>query len=260
MKTAIVGYGFVGKAVKRLFPEAVVYDPYQPEFSGTKDKVGECSAVFICVPTPMSEDGSCDTSAVEESVAWLNAPLIIIRSTIPPGTTDRLQSGYKGEIVFQPEYVGETVAHPLLDERQTPFIVLGGRPAGIRAAIRLYQDVYNASVRIHSMRAVEAEVVKYMENCSIGATVTLCNEFYNLCRAFGADYNVVREGYLADPRMSRYFTFVYPEKRGFEGKCLPKDLNAIVKAGEKAGYLPEFIRDILKNNQRIRKNDARGDR
>lgn len=256
MKTAIIGYGFVGRAMKRLFPEAVVYDSYQREFAVNKEEVNRCDTAFLCVPTPMSADGSCDTSAVEESVAWLNVPLLIIRSTIPPGTTDRLQSGYKGEIVFQPEYVGETVAHPLLDERQTPFMVLGGRQAGIRAAIRIYQGVYNASVRIHTMRAVEAEVVKYMENCSIGATVTLCNEFYNICLAFGADYNVVREGYLADPRMSRYFTFVYPEKRGFEGKCLPKDLNAIVKAGEKAGYLPEFIRDILKNNDRIRRQDG----
>lgn len=257
MKTAIIGYGFVGKAMKRLFPEAVVYDPYQPELVGAKENINKCEAAFACAPTPMSVDGSCDTSAVEENIAWLNVPLVIIRSTIPPGTTDRLQSGYKGEIVFQPEYIGETVAHPLLDERQIPFMVLGGRAAGVQAAIRVYQEVYNASVRIYSMRAVEAEVVKYMENCSIGATVTLCNEFYNICLAFGADYNVVREGYLADPRMSRYFTFVYPEKRGFEGKCLPKDINAIVKTAEKAGYLPEFIPDILKNNDRIRRQNEK---
>jgi len=251
MKIAIVGYGFVGKAMKRMFPEAVVYDPFVTELKTTKDEVNDCDMAFVCVPTNMRTDGSCDTSIVEGTFKWLKTPLAIIRSTIVPGTTDKIQKKFKGEIVFQPEYIGETTAHPLLNESQTPFMVLGGREKGRLLAIEVYKTVYNASVRIQQMKAIEAEVVKYMENTSIGTMVTFANEFYNICQAFKADYNSVREGYLADPRMSRFFTFVYPEKRGFEGKCLPKDINAIAKASEKAGYRPEFIFDLLKNNQRI---------
>ncbi len=252
MKIAIVGYGFVGKAMQRMFPEALVYDPFVKELKTTKQQVNASDVAFVCVPTNMAKDGSCDTSIIEETFSWLKTPLSIIRSTVVPGTTDKLQKKYKGEIVFQPEYIGETTAHPLLNESQTPFMVLGGSAKGRLMAIEVYKTVYNASVKIHQMKAIEAEVVKYMENTSIGTTVTLMNEFYNICQAFGASYDAVREGYLADPRMSRYFTFVYPDKRGFEGKCLPKDLNAIVKASEKAGYYPQFIADMLKNNDRIK--------
>lgn len=256
MKIGIVGYGFVGKAMKRMFPEAIVYDPFVAELQTTKQQVNACDVAFVCVPTNMLPDGSCDTSIVEETVSWLKTPLVVIRSTIVPGTTDKMQKKYKGEIVFQPEYIGETTAHPLLNESHTPFMVLGGREKGRAMAIEVYKTVYNASVKIQQMKAIEAEVVKYMENSSIGTTVAFANEFYNICQAFGADYNTVREGYLADPRMSRFFTFVYPEKRGFEGKCLPKDINAIVKASEKAGYRPELLIDLLKNNDRIRRPSA----
>ena len=252
MKIGIVGYGFVGKAMKRMFPEALVYDPFVVELKTTKQQINACDAAFVCVPTNMLADGSCDTSIVAETISWLKTPLAVLRSTVAPGTTDKLQKKFKGELVFQPEYIGETVAHPLLNESQTPFVVLGGRSKGLSAAIEIYKTAYNASVKIYQMKPLEAEIVKYMENTSIGATVTLCNEFYNVCQAFGADYNTVREGYLADPRMSRYFTFVYPDKRGFEGKCLPKDINAIAHASRKAGYKAEFIEEILKTNDRIR--------
>ena len=118
----------------------------------------------------------------------------------------------------------------------------------------VYQKIYNASVKTLCVSALEAELIKYMENTAIGTMVTLVNEFYNICQAFGVPYDMVREGFLLDPRMSRYFTFVFPDKRGFEGKCLPKDINAIAKASAEVGYKAEFVEAILKNNDRIRKH------
>jgi UDPglucose 6-dehydrogenase len=257
MKIAIVGYGFVGKFMKQLFPEAIIYDPNQPEISGTKEEINKADVAFIGVPTCMLPDGSCDTSIVESSVEWLNTPLIVIRSTIAPGTTDRLSKKYPGKhIVFQPEYIGETPNHPVktgaLSEKT--FMIFGGSQQDCGKAIEVYQQIYNASVRTLCVSALEAEIIKYMENTAIASMVTLANEFYNICKTFGVSYNMVREGFLLDPRMSRYFTFVFPENRGFGGKCLPKDLNAIAKASEEAGYVPEFIKDILKNNDRIKGN------
>ncbi|MCX6797486.1 MAG: hypothetical protein NTX98_03370, partial [Candidatus Doudnabacteria bacterium] len=195
-------------------------------------------------------------SAVEQTLEWLNTQLVIIRSTIKPGTTDRLQELYpEKHIVFQPEYAGETIAHPMLDESSATFLIFGGVQKDCSKAVEVYQTVYNSSVKILFLKPIEAEIVKYMENTAIAGMVTLVNEYYNICQVFGADYNMVREAFLADPRMSRYFTFVYPNKRGFEGRCLLKDLNAAVKFFEEAGYKPEFIRDIIKNNDRIRKNE-----
>lgn len=253
MTVAIIGYGFVGKAIHQLFPDSKIYDPKFKELSLSQAEINKCEAAFICVPTNSLPDGACDTSIVEEAVAWLKTPLIIIRSTVKPGTTDKLRAQYPDKhIVFQPEYIGETAAHPLKDESSQIFLVFGGAPADCDRAVRLYQTVYNSSVKIMFLRAVEAEIVKYMANTAVANMVTLVNEFYNICRAWGADWHMVREAFLLDPRMSRYFTFVYPARRGFDGKCLPKDLAAIVVAASERGYSPEFIKAILKNNERIK--------
>ena len=253
IKIAIIGYGIVGKEVGRLFKGALIYDPAFAEVSAPKKNINQADAAFVCVPTPMAADGSCDTSIVEEVISWLETPLIIIRSTISPGTTDRLKKQYpKKRIVFMPEYIGETAAHPLADESARTFLIFGGDKEDCARAVEVFQKVYNASVKILCVSAAEAEIIKYMENAAIANMVTLANEFYNICKAFNVPYNMVREGFLMDPRMSRYFTFVYPKARGFGGKCLPKDLSALVKAAGQAGYSPEFIKAILANNDRIK--------
>lgn len=253
-KVAIIGYGFVGKAMVKAFPDALVYDPFIAG-SNSKEEINKCDVAFVCVPTQMLPNGECDTSIVEETVKWLETPLIIIRSTVKPTTTQRLILKYDKKIVFQPEYVGETIAHPLLSESNRDFLIFGGEIEDCQKAVEVYQEIYNANVRILFLTTVEAEIVKYMENTAIGSMVILCNEFYNICQAFGADYNMVREGFLLDPRMSRYFTFVYPNARGFGGKCLPKDLNAIAAAAGQAGYNPKFIGAILENNDRFTKEN-----
>ena len=212
LKIALVGYGFVGKFLKQLFPDAIIYDPGQPEVSVSKEEINKADVAFIGVPTNMLPDGSCDTSIVESSVDWLKTPLIIIRSTIRPGTTDRLSKKYPDKhVIFQPEYIGETPNHPMKTGAfsEKTFLIFGGRGEDCRKAVEVYQKVYNASVRILFVSALEAELIKYMENTAIGTMVTLVNEFYNICKAFGVPYDMVREGFLLDPRMSRYFTFVF---------------------------------------------------
>ena len=186
-------------------------------------------------------------------MSWLNTKLIIIRSTVRPGTTERLQKQYPNKkIVFQPEYVGESVSHPYADESKISFIIFGGAKEDCSKALEVYQSVYNSTIKVSFLTPTEAELAKYMTSSAIGSMVTLSNEFYNVCKTFGADYNVVREAFLMDPRMSRYFTFVYPDDRGFGGKCIPKDMNAINKAAKDAGYNSEFLNDVLKNNDRFR--------
>lgn len=250
---AIIGYGFVGKAMKRFFTEALVYDPFIKDIQATKEQVNKCDVSLVCVPTNMLPDGSCDTSIVEETLKWLKTPLVIIRSTVAPGTTAKLQKKYpKLKIVFQPEYIGETAGHPFKDEHNAPFAVFGGTTKACEAAVRLYQTKHAPTIRYFTMTSTEAEIAKYFANTAVGVKVTLCNEFYDICRAFGASYTVVREAFIADPRVGAHGTFVYPDDRGYGGKCLPKDLNAIVHASRKAGYNPEFVADVIKSNNRIR--------
>jgi UDPglucose 6-dehydrogenase len=248
-KVGVVGGGVVGNAMRELCgPETVVYDPYVPEFADNKDAINKCDVTFVCVPTPMDDDRSCNTGIVEEAVAWIEAPLIIIRSTVAPGTTDRLCQKYNKHVVFQPEYLGETTAHVFGSMAEREFAVLGGTPEDTAAAAEFYQHYYNSIVRFYFCDAITAEVCKYMENAFYAVKVTFVNEFFDIAKAHGVDFNRLREVWLADTRISRDHTFVYPDNRGFSGKCLPKDCNAIVKSCEERGYDPKFMKACLARN------------
>jgi UDPglucose 6-dehydrogenase len=245
-KIAIIGMGVVGNAHKKVFPDAVCYDKFKK--IGNKKEVNICDAACVCVWTPMAKNGHCNWAAVKEVVEWVECPLIIIRSTVPPGTTDFLKSAFKKRIVFQPEYVGESPNHPFADIKNQPFMLLGGDPQDINEAVKIWQTVINATVRIYQADARTVELAKLMENAFIGTKVTFCQEMYNIAKKLGVDYNVLRELWLADPRVLPWYTFVYENKRGCGGKCLPKDISSLAYEGKS-----EFFRFILKYNDKIRK-------
>lgn len=259
---AIIGYGFVGKAMHQLFPDALIYNGEKRHIVikiGKRKKIvsyqdiNQADVAFVCVPTPSKPDGHCDTSVVEEVVSHLTTPLIIIRSTIQPGTTEYLTKKYHKHIVFCPEYVGETVDHPLVNERSRTFLILGGDRTDTAKAIEVFQLVYNASIKIRQVTALEAEMIKYLENRHIAFTVAECNEAYDLCKTIGVDYNTIREAvYQDDPRMSPYWTFVYPNNRGFETKCIPKDIEAIAAFARDKKTPLEITEKILQVNKKWR--------
>jgi len=220
--------------------------------------------VFVCVPTPVTGDGHCDTRIVEQVVAWIDpdqrgndgdGAIIVLRSTVAPGTTDRLARKHHKRIVFQPEYIGETVAHPLLDHQMQGFAILGGDIEDTSPVADLYKRIFHSEIRFHFPTALTAEVTKYMENSFYAMKVAFCNEFFNIATAFGVDYNELRETWLADPRISRDHTFVYPNDRGFGGKCLPKDVSAIIRASQDQGYDPLILRIIMGVNEYQRRDD-----
>lgn len=246
MTVAVIGAnGWVGKAMVSVFNEAVAHDVTSS--SANRTNVNFCDVAFICVPTPNLPDGSLDDSIVEEIVQWCECPLIVIRSTVQPGTTDRLALKYHKNIVMQPEYLGETVAHPLLDEGARPFLVIGGLPSDRRKLIELYQGVYNANINIRQVTALEAEVIKLSENRAIAFKVAQCQELYDACEASGVDYYVVRQAvYGDDPRFNLWFSFVFPDSRGFHSsKCLRKDVPAWCAWAESLGYDPKVTQAIV---------------
>lgn len=243
----IIGHGWVGKSVERLFPDAYVYKPRL----GKRRRANEGDIAFICVPTPPLPDGTLDTSIVEECVSWCECPLIVIRSTVNPGTCDYLSKKYKKRIVMQPEYLGETAQHPLFDEKKIPFIIMGGKLQDKRVLINLYSHVYNANIKIRQVTTYEAEVIKLSENRAIAFKVAQCQELYDVCEKAGLDYYTIRDAvYGDDPRFTLWWTFVYPEKRGFNSKCIPKDVYAWCAWAESLGIKPEVTQSILKANQK----------
>ena len=246
MRVAIIGKGWVGKAMKDLFPDAYVYS----RSVGTKEEVNKCNIAFICVPTPVINEGKLDTSIVEEAISWLEVETIVIRSTVNPGDCDRWAYKYKKQIVMQPEYLGETPEHPLLDTVKTPFLVIGGYKDDRRKLIDLYATVYNANVNIRQVSNYEAEVIKISENRAIAFKVAQCQELYDVCEKIGLDYYTIRDAvYGDDPRFNLWWTLIYPEKRGFNSKCIPKDIYAWCAWAESLGYEPKITRAILNKNK-----------
>ena len=254
MKIGIVGYGHVGEAMHELFKDAIIYDKFKN--FGTREEINGCDTVFVCVPTPQAKDGLCDTSIVEEVLEWVDVPLIILRSTVYVGFTDKMMQKYKKEIVFQPEYYGETVAHPFADLNDRSWLSFGGTTKGINLAIRTYQTVVNSNVKIYQADAKSVEFAKYMENAFLAAKVIFCNEMYDIACALGADYNLAREVWIADPRIGSSHTFVYQDNRGYGGSCLPKDISAIVSQAKEFHVDTTLLNGVIAKNAKYKKNNS----
>lgn len=251
-KVAIIGYGWVGKAMYQLFPDAEVYSrtPKEGVVYAGKVEVNNCDIAFICVPTPNIGEGKLDTSIIEEIVSWITCSLLVIRSTVNPGTTDYLSGKYKKRIVMQPEYLGETPNHPMSDQKGRQFLVIGGKSDDRRQLIDLYGTVYNANVTIRQVTATEAEVIKLSENRAIVYKVSQCQELYDVCEKASVDYYTIRDAvYGDDPRFNLWWTLVHPDKRGANSKCIPKDVYAWCAWAESLGYEPKITRAILEKNK-----------
>jgi UDPglucose 6-dehydrogenase len=243
MRVKIYGYGWVGKAMHTLFPDAVIHDPEQGHIAREKADVA-----FVCVPTPL-DGGNLNTSIVRQVVEDAQEDLIIIRSTVMPGTCDKLEALGKN-VVFQPEFLGETPNHPLLNEKNTPFMVLGGKPENRRKAIDLYTKAYNANITIRQLTNYEAEIAKLTENRAIGFKVMQLHELYLVCEKAKVDYYTIRDTvYGDDPRFNLWFSFIYPGNLGFNSsKCLVKDIPGWVAWAESIGFDPEITKMLVRKS------------
>lgn len=250
MHIGIVGLGHVGTAMKEIFPSAAVFD--EPKKIGSKEEINSCEVTFVCVPTPMKEDGSCDTGAVDYTLSWIKSSVIVLRSTVPVGYTAAKAEETGLKIVFQPEYYGETTAHPFANLSDRLWITLGGDSESAETVLRAYRTVYNSEIYVNIVDSTTAELAKYMENAYLATKVTFCNEFYDIARSFGVDYNKLRETWLMDPRIGRSHTFVYPENRGYGGSCLPKDIAAIIHSAEKMSADCTLLKAVTEKNGRLR--------
>ena len=205
----------------------------------------------------MGDDGACDTSIVEEILNSTDHEYYLIKSTIPPGTTEKLIEKTGKKIVFSPEYIGEgkyttrwwdNHPHPE-DMKLHSFQIFGGERESTKEWINIFGKVLGPSCIYAQTDSRTAEFVKYMENCWGGMKVTWANEMYEMCRVLGIDYNETRELWALDGRTEKMHTMIWPDKRGFGGKCFPKDINAMVRFSEKYGYSPKLIKQVLKSNE-----------
>ena len=272
-KVGIVGFGYVGEAMNRFFAkhyDVSVWDPAYShplkivktsrtenvKFHMTKESINDCDVAIVAVPTSPREDGSCDVSLVEEAIGWLNVGLIIVKSTVEPGTIDRLKKETGKNIVFSPEYCGESsywtpyAFHT--DVKETPFFIFGGDPKDTSACIDLYTPIVGPTKVYRQTTAIAAEIAKYIENTFYATKILFCYEIKQICDQLGTDYNEARELWLLDPRLNSMHTSVFKENDfPFSGKCFPKDLSALIVTAEKSGYDPKFLKEVKSSNARI---------
>lgn len=260
-KIAVIGYGYVGKAVANYFRDhfdVLIYDTNPDQISNTQEDCNKCDLAVICVPTPEAPDYSVDLSYVESSVSWLETPLILLKSTVPPGTVDSLVEKFNKKVCFSPEFIGEgkyvvqwwkdkNYPHPT-DMKYHDFHIVGGRKEDARAILEFFKTVSGPECKYQVTDAKTAELVKYAENTWGATKVTFCNEMALIANSIGVDWDEVRELWLLDGRVERMHTAVFKDKRGFSGKCFPKDLAGIIKQAEKSGFNPKFLKSVWNRN------------
>ena len=258
MRVAIIGNGHVGQAMARFFGlryKVLIHDPAKGQYL-MRQQIQDCNLAVICVPTPSLPNGRCDTRIVESSISGCDAPLILVKSTIPPGTTSRLKRETGKRLVFSPEYIGESTyytapeyPHPT-DVEKHRFFIFGGDPADTSACIDIFAPIVGPHPFFYQVDETTAEVIKYWENAWGAMKVSFCNEMAQVCEKFGVDYWKAREGWALDSRVEKMHSAVFKDEPGFSGKCLPKDLRAFYMAAKDAGFDSLILSSILEANQR----------
>lgn len=235
----IIGGGFVGKATsgfKSSKTSVSIFD-LQAELCVPKgvtiEDMYKCDVVFVAVPTPMSSDGSCHTNIVKKVVHDLKSHQvkhIIIRSTVPVGTSEELG------VHFMPEFLTEK-------HWKTDFFECGRWVIGVdddeniqfknimtNIIHRCVEEGLLKSKNISFCSTKEAELIKYFRNCFLATKIGFCNEIYSLCRQLGLNYEHVRENACEDYRIGHSHSHVpgHDDKFGFGGTCFPKDLASLI--------------------------------
>lgn len=263
-RVGIIGFGVVGKAMKALFDPAFHVTFYDKVTYPFTHDIENSDLIIISVPTPMADDETCDVSAIYDAAetAMLHAPnaLICIKSAIPPGTTDALNKKYDtNQFHVSPEYIGEGTRfvapwkYPdLKDSRSHDFVIVGGPRAS--EVLDYFAAVMAVDSRFIIADPIEVELTKRFENAFLATKVTFVNEASNICDAYGVDWKKVRELWLLDSRIGRSHTGVFKEEPGYGGKCLPKDMSALIHEAEIKGYDASLLRSVRDANSKFRSN------
>jgi UDPglucose 6-dehydrogenase len=261
MNIGIIGQGFVGNAVYQKFKDyfnVLTYDLNEKLSNSTLDNIKKkCSVVFVCVPTPMKLDGSCDISIVKSVISNLSqceGMIIVNKSTVIPGTTEKLNGEFKKiEIVFNPEFLTERNA--VSDYNNQKRILIGGTRPSTSKLKSIFSKVFPNS-KIVKTGSTHAEMVKYFINAFLATKVSFANEMYQLCVKLNLDYDKVIEYVIYDDRIGNSHLNVpgHDGDLGFGGHCLPKDLSAVIKLSEELLSTNNLLKSVLNTNNKLRTN------
>ena len=218
--------------------------------------------VFSAVGTPPDEDGSADLKYVLQVAKTigenLNRYLVVVtKSTVPVGTARKVRETIQAEldkrgvdipfdVASNPEFLKE--GNAIKDFMSPDRVVVGVESEKAKKTLtKLYKPFLINNFRVIFMDITSAEMTKYAANSMLATRISFMNDIANLCELVGADVNMVRQGIGADTRIGRKFLYA---GCGYGGSCFPKDVKALIKTADKAGYSMEVLKAVERVNER----------
>ena len=241
-----------------LLSRAVEYENISYHTSNV-DAAKGVELVFLCLPTPESEDGRADMTFVHGVIDELanevgDDALFVIKSTVPPGTAASLRKrladlGSSARLVSHPEFLREGRA---VDDFMEPDRIVVGAydPADAERVASLYRNI---DTEVVVTDPTSAEMIKYANNSYLATRLTFANALANVCEAVGADVVDVIRGIGLDHRIGSHFLQPGP---GYGGSCFPKDTAALIGVAEDAGYDFQLLRAVIEADHEQRRRVA----
>jgi len=266
-KIGIIGRGFVGSAVEFGFSaqtgcdaQVKVYDKDPSKSIHTlDDTINDSDFIFLSVPTPSNDDGSMNIDILEsalrdiENINKRKGNIILIRSTVTPGTTNNLAKKFKKlNIVFNPEFLTERSAkYDFINQSR---FILGGRKRNTARVAELFRWRFGDSIPCIETNWETAEMIKYMNNCFFATKVSFMNEMRQIADKCGVDWDMAVEGFVRDGRVGHsHLAVPGPDgKYGFGGSCFPKDVQAIINFAIQLGVHPATLVGVWTTNLAVR--------
>lgn len=255
----IIGQGFVGNAVKEGLKscfEIITFDKISTKSteSSITALVEKSDTIFLCLPTPMKKSGECDISILDNVLQEINRinkkSIIIIKSTIPPGTTVALQQKYTNiRLIFNPEFLTE--ANSVDDYKNQTRIIFGGDYDDISCVQLIFQKCYPKATIIKTSSTI-AEMIKYITNTFLATKISFANEIYQICRTLNIDYDKVIEYTKYDDRLGySHWSVPGPDGDfGYGGHCFPKDISGLKYLANQLNVVTTMLdATIAKNNE-----------
>jgi len=262
----VIGFGFLGSSIVHVFnlhADIKIYDKYK-ESDTIEDAVSDSEFVWMCLPTPMKKsDGSCDLSIVEENVSAVNdlsdpksGRIVIIKSTVTPGTCRQLQKKYKNiSIVSCPEFL--TARAHLINSLSPNRIIIGteNKDVGDRTE-DMFRHRFGNAINIFRTSWEKAEMCKLGANIFFATKVMYFNFIYEMCKNIGIEYDDVRDLILSDGRIAVSHADIpgHDGSVGFGGMCFSKDICSLIFEANNRGVDAKFLEEIWERNLRIRKD------
>ena len=266
MKTiGVIGLGYVGTAVQKGFESVVNVVTYDIAKECTEISVqgvlSKAQIIFICVPTPMNKDGTCNVDIVRNVLSQMVTlhteykPICVIKSTVTPGTTNKLTEEFPHlTLCFNPEFLTEkNYINDFMSQVNIILGYTGENSKDIRPVFELYSERFGKS-EIIMVSAKEAEMVKYVANTMLSTKIAYLNEIYQICNRVGIDYDKLTRVLEKDERLGNTHWKVpgHDGHFGFGGTCFPKDINALIQFAKENGQNTPLLEAVWNKNLEVR--------